>query len=385
LSAGPQAASAGRIRLFDLARQNLPLADELMSAVARVAEAQAFVLGAAVEEFEASVAEYVGTRHAVGVASGTDALYLALRLLDLREGDEVITSPFSCFATAGAIANAGGRVVMADIEPRTFNLDPAAVVAAVSRRTRAIVPAHLFGQMARMDPLLEIARERGLWVIEDAAQALGAKALVGGHWRSAGTVGAVGCFSFYPTKNLGGWGDGGLVVTDDPALAERLRRLRVHGASYARTRYVHDEIGINSRLDAVQAAVLQVKLRHLPGWTETRRARAAWYDRRLADVEGIVTPAAEPDRFHVYSLYTVRAQRRDELRRHLAERDIESGIYYPRPLHLQPCFSHLSYGAGDFPEAERAAQEALSLPLYPELGVAEMERVADAVAEFYGA
>jgi dTDP-4-amino-4,6-dideoxygalactose transaminase len=372
-----------RIRLFDLARQNRPLADELMSAVARVAEAQSFVLGAVVAAFETAVAEYLDARHAIGVASGTDALYLSLRALRLAEGDEVITSPFTFFATAGAIANAGGRIVLADIEPDTFNLDPAAAAAAVSDRTRAIVPVHLFGQMARMDPLLELARERGLWVIEDAAQAIGAKALVGGRWRAAGTVGTVACFSFYPTKNLGGWGDGGLITTDDPELAERLRRLRVHGADYAQGRYVHDEIGTNSRLDAIQAAVLHVKLRHLPGWTEARRVRAAWYDRRLADVDGIVTPPAAPDRFHVYSLYTVRARRRDELRRYLAGRGIETGVYYPRPLHLQPCLAHLGYGPGDFPEAERAAGEVLSLPLYPELEIAEMERVADAIEAFY--
>jgi len=379
------AGTASKIHLFDLARQNMPIADELLAAVAQVAGAQGFVLGATVSDFEESVAQYLGVSHSAGVASGTDALYLALRLLDLEPGDEVVTSPFTFFASAGAIANAGGRVVLADIDPRTFNLDPGSVAAAVTDRTRAIIPVHLFGQMAELEPLLRLASERGLWVIEDAAQAIGAKALVDGRWHSAGAVGTLGCFSFYPTKNLGGWGDGGLVTTNDEALAGRLRSLRVHGENYARGRYVHDEVGINSRLDAIQAAVLQVKLRHLAGWTETRRSRATWYDQRLAETGQIVTPVAEHDRFHIYSLYTIRAQRRDELKSHLAERGIGSGIYYPLPLHRQPCFADLGYQQGEFPEAERAAAEVLSLPNYPELTLDEMERVAAAITEFYAA
>ena len=374
-----------KIQLFDLARQNLPIADELMSAVARTASAQSFVLGATVKEFEESVAEYLGSTHAVGVASGTDAIYLALRALDLDDGDEVITSPFTFFATAGAIVNAGGRVVLADIDPQTFALDPGAVAAAISDRTRAIVPVHLFGQMAEMEPILEVAAKRGIHVVEDAAQAIGAKALVDGRWQAAGAVGTLGCLSFYPTKNLGGWGDGGMITTNDEEVAERLRRLRVHGENYDRGRYVHDEVGINSRLDAIQAAVLQVKLRHLPGWTETRRARAAWYDQRLTSIEEIVTPVAEHDRFHIYSLYTIRAQERDALKEHLFQNGVGTGIYYPLPLHLQPCFSDLGYQRGDFPEAERAAAEVLSLPMYPELTLDEMERVAAAIGGFYAA
>jgi dTDP-4-amino-4,6-dideoxygalactose transaminase len=375
---------AARVPLLDLSRQQAPIADELLAAVRRVAEAQSFVLGAVVAEFEAAAAKYVGAAHAIGVGSGTDALYLALRLLDLQPGDEIITSPFTFFATAGAVVNAGGRPLFADIDPQTFNLEPAAVAAAVSERTRAIIPVHLFGQMAELDPLIALAAELGLWVIEDAAQSLGAKTLASGHWRSAGTVGQVGCFSFYPTKNLGGWGDGGLVTTSDDALAERVRRLRVHGENPALGRYMHEEVGIASRLDALQAAVLQVKLRQLPGWTETRRARAVWYDQQLAGISGITTPQARADCFHVYNLYTVRAQRRDELRAHLEARGIGSAIYYPLPLHLQPCFADLGYRAGDFPEAERAAREVLSLPLFPGLTQAEQERVVKAVREFYG-
>jgi dTDP-4-amino-4,6-dideoxygalactose transaminase len=269
------------IPLLDLRRQNEPIAEELMEAVGRVASSQGFVLGATVAEFEEAVAEYTGATHAIGVASGTDALYLSLRALDLAPGDEVITSPFTFFATAGAVENVGGQLVFADIEPGTFNIDPAAVADAITDRTRAIIPVHLFGQMAEMQPVMDVARERGIAVIEDAAQSIGAKAAFDGGWGSAGAVGTLSCFSFYPTKNLAGWGDGGMITTNDSALADRLRRLRVHGENYASGRYVHEEVGINSRLDAIQAAVLHVKLRHLPGWTEMRRARAAYYDKEF--------------------------------------------------------------------------------------------------------
>jgi dTDP-4-amino-4,6-dideoxygalactose transaminase len=373
-----------QIPLFDLARQHAPIADELRSAAETVARSQGFVLGSVVADFETAVAKYLDVGHAVGVASGTDALYLSLRLLDLKEGDEVITSPFTFFATAGAIVNAGGRIVFADIDPDTYNIDPKTVADAVTGRTRAIIPVHLFGQMADMGPLLKLARERDLWIIEDAAQSIGAKAAIEGAWRASGALGTVGCFSFYPTKNLGGWGEGGLVATNDEQIAERLRRLRVHGEDYSSGRYVHHEVGTNSRLDAIQAAVLHVKLRQLAGWTETRRARAGWYDRRLERIEGVATPPAELDRFHVYSLYTVRAQRRDELREHLRSRGIGTGVYYPVPLHLQPCFADLGYRQGQFPEAETAAAEVLSLPVYPELSLDELERVATAIEEFYG-
>ena len=374
-----------RIPFLDLSRQHAPIADELMAAVAAVVDAQAFILGATVAEFEEAMAEYLGARHVFGVANGTDALYLSLRLLDLKPGDEVITSPFTFFATAGAIHNAGGRPVFVDIDPRTFNIDPHAIADAITERTRAIVAVHLFGQMAAMGPILELASGRGIKLIEDAAQAIGARASIDGQWRSAGTIGTLGCFSFYPTKNLGGWGDGGLVVTDDDALAERLSSLRVHGHGRGALSYQHAEVGINSRLDAVQAAVLTVKLRYLAGWIESRRAKAAFYDRRLAGIagRGVATPPAEADRFHVYHLYTIRAAGRDELKAHLAERGIGAGVYYPVCLHQQPCFSHLGYREGEFPEAERAAREVLSLPLFAELTKAELERVVAALEEFH--
>lgn len=380
-----EGSASDTIPLLDLERQHRPLASELSAALERVSDEQAFVLGETVANFEAAVADYIGAAHAVGVANGTDALYLSLRLVDLQPGDEVITTPFTFFATAGAIHNAGAHPVFVDIEAGTFNLDSAAAAAAVSDRTRAIIPVHLFGQMADLEPLRAVAAEREIMMIEDAAQAIGARGVVDGQWRRAGTVGHTGCFSFYPTKNLGGWGDGGMVVTDDDGLAARLRSLRVHGQRRGLGSYRHDEVGINSRLDSLQAAVLQVKLPRLAGWNEARRAHAAFYDRALADVEEVATPAARADRFHVYHLYTVRAQRRDELRAFLADRGIGSGIYYATPLHLQPCFASLGYGTGDFPEAERAAAEVLSLPIFPELTTSEKERVAEAIRSFYAA
>ncbi len=369
------------IPFLDLARQNLPIQEELLEAVARVAEAQNFVLGTAVRDFEAAIAEYIGVSHAVGVANGSDALYLAIRALDLQDGDEIITSPFTFFATAGAIENAGCRVVFADIDSRTFNLDAGAVSAAISDRTRVILAVHLYGQMADMAGLLRIAEDRGLAVIEDAAQSIGAKSLADGGWRSAGSIGNLGCFSFYPTKNLGGWGDGGLITTDDEQLAQKVRGLRIHGQNIGHNTYVHEEIGVNSRLDAIHAAVLHAKLSHLPSWTEARRVRAARYDQRLGGLDKLVTPAADPDRFHVYNIYTIRAQHRDELRAFLESRGVSTGLYYRLPLHLQPCFAHLGYKDGDFPEAERASREVLSLPLFPELTLEELDRVVSTIEE----
>lgn len=378
-----QQINAARIPYIDLARQNGPLMDELLDAVSAIARAQSFVLGEAVRQLESAVAEYVGARFGVGVANGTDALYLSMRALDLEPGDEIITTPFTFFGTAGAIQNAGARIVFADIEPNTFNLYPDAVADAIGARTRAIVAVHLFGQMADIGRILEVASDSGVEVIEDAAQAIGARAVVAGSWKTAGSLGLCGCFSFYPTKNLGGWGDGGLIATNDERAAERLSRLRAHGRSGGLGEHRHAEVGTNSRLDAIQAAILRAKLKHLPGWTEARRARAAAYDQALANIDGVRTPPAEHDRFHVYNLYTIRAARRDELRAHLQERGIGTAVYYPMPLHLQPCFAELGHREGEFPEAERAAREALSLPIFAELTLDEVERVAATVREFY--
>ncbi len=368
-----------RVPLLDLRAQFATIRDAVLPAVLGVVESQHFILGEPVRQLEERVAALCGVAHGVGCASGTDALLLALKALDLAPGDEVITSPFSFFATAGTIHNAGGVPVFVDIDPATFNLRADLVAEAVGPRTRGIVPVHLFGQMAVMEPLLALAEAHGLAVLEDAAQAIGARRRIGGAWRPAGGLGMAGAFSFFPTKNLGGWGDGGMIVTTDGTLADRLRRLRTHGGA---KEYHHDEVGTNSRLDTIQAAVLLAKLPHLAEWNAVRRAHAAAYDAALGDVDGVETPAVDPCNEHIYHQYTVRSRRRDALKAHLAARGVGSAVYYPRPLHLQPCFAPLGYRAGQLPEAERASEEVLSLPVYPELTAAQRDAVIDAVREF---
>ncbi len=368
------------VPLLDLKGQFDAIRDDVMTALLEVVESQQFIMGGAVGKLEADLAAFCRTRCAIACASGTDALLLSLKALDLRPGDEVITTGFTFFATAGAIHNAGGRPVFVDIEPGTFNLDPQCVEAALTDRTRAIVPVHLFGQMAPMEPLRRIARERGLAVIEDAAQAIGARQRLGGEWRMAGELGTTGAFSFFPSKNLGAWGDGGLIVTQDDALAARLRRLRTHGGA---KEYAHEEVGYNSRLDTLQAAVLRAKLPHLSGWNAARRSRAGRYDAALASVAGITIPPVAEGNEHVYHQYTIRAPRRDALQAHLKAAGIGSKVYYPGPLHLQPCFTHLGYRAGQLPESERAAGEVLSLPIYPELTDEAIETVAGAIRAFF--
>jgi len=371
------------VPLLDLKRQYRSIATEIRQRMDAVIEGQAFILGRPVEELEAEIASFLDVRHAIGVASGTDALLLPLKALDLSPGDEVITTPFTFFATAGAIHNAGGRPVFVDIEADTLNLDPERVEDAITPRTRAIVPVHLFGQMAEMGPIREIADRHGLFVLEDAAQAIGARQRVDGEWRTTGQLGDAAAFSFFPSKNLGGFGDGGMIVTDDPDLAQRLRRLRVHGGL---TMYHHEEVGTNSRLDALQAAVLLAKLPHLEGWSAARRRNVEWYDERFAPLEEagrVRRPVIRGHNASVYNQYTLRVEDRDALREHLARRGIGHAVYYPLPLHVQPCFAYLGYGEGDFPESERAAREVISLPVFPELTEAELEEVAGAVQEFY--
>lgn len=379
---GVTARMGTQIPLLDLTEQYAAIREEIEGALRSVIEAQRFILGPVVEELERAVAVHVGVAHAVGCASGTDAILLLLRALGARPGDEAIVPAFTFFATAGAAWNAGFRPVFCDVDPATFNVTLEAVDAAWSRRTRAVIPVHLFGQMAPVEAVRALARERGAFVLEDAAQAMGARRRIAGRWIAAGAAGDAGAFSFFPTKNLGGFGDGGLVTTDDPKLAERVRKLRVHGGEKM---YHHEMVGTNSRLDALQAAVLAAKLGHLDQWNEARRRNAALYDRLLAGVDGVVTPAVAQGNEHVFNQYTIRAARRDALRAHLERRGIGSGIYYPLPLHLQPCFGELGYREGDLPAAERLCREVLSLPVYPELGEARIERVAAAIREFYGA
>jgi dTDP-4-amino-4,6-dideoxygalactose transaminase len=344
--------------------------------VAGVVASQRFVLGPEVEALEEAIAARIGVDHAVGCASGTDAILLPLRALELEDGAEVVVPAFTFFATAGAVWNAGLRPVFADIDPVTFNLTRETLEAALTPRTRAVVVVHLFGQMAPMAPILELAEARGLAVIEDAAQSIDARQRVGGEWRAAGSVGRAGCLSFFPTKNLGAFGDGGMMTTSDPALAERLRKLRVHGG---RQMYHHEMVGTNSRLDALQAAVLRAKLPHLEAWTEERRERAARYDAAFEDVAEIVSPTVMPGNEHVYNQYTVRVPDRDGVRRRLEDAGIGTGVYYPVPLHLQECFAALGGSEGDLPESERAVREVLSLPVYPELTEAMQQAVIDAL------
>jgi dTDP-4-amino-4,6-dideoxygalactose transaminase len=368
------------VPLLNLRAQHDEIRAEIREAVERVVESQQFVLGPEVKEFERRLAEYCGVGHAIGCASGSDALLLALKAAGIGPGDEVITTPYTFFATAGAIVHAGARPVFADIEPVSFNLDPARFEDAAIQhpQARAVIPVHLFGACAQMEAIGDVARRRRIVVIEDAAQAVGAEH----KGARAGTLGAVACFSFFPTKNLGAYGDGGALTTGDADLAEGLRRLRVHGAP---ERYHYKEVGYNSRLDALQAAVLTVKLRHLDAWTAARQRNADLYRQRLAGAGlPIVLPSTQPwQSRHVYHQFTIRAARRDALRDFLAAQGIGSEVYYPKPLHLQECFAGLGYRAGDFPEAERLASEALALPVHSELQEGDIEAVAEAVRRFY--
>jgi dTDP-4-amino-4,6-dideoxygalactose transaminase len=371
-----------QVPLLDLKQQHAALREELRAALERVLDSQQFILGEDVRLLESELASYTRARHAVGCGSGSDALLLALLALDVREGAEVITTPFTFFATAGAVVRTGARPVFVDIEPRTYNIDVTKIEAAVTPRTRAVMPVHLYGQCAEMDEILRVSEKRGVSVIEDAAQAIGAHDGAGRH---AGSTGAAGCFSFYPTKNLGAAGEAGLVTTNDDKLAERLRRLRVHGGA---TEYHHDEVGFNSRLDTFQAAVLRVKLPHLDAWSDARRERADAYTRLLSEAgleEFVTPPFVRPGARHIFHQYVVRvsAPRRDPLIEHLKANGVGTKVYYPVPLHLQPCFADLGYREGDFPESERAARETLALPMFPELTRGQQEYVVETVRRFF--
>ena len=374
------------IPLLDLKAQFEELRSGTYEAIQRVVDSQAFILGETVAAFERDLATYTGSRNAVGCASGTDALILALAALDVGPGDEVVTVPFTFFSTASCAYKVGARPRFVDIDPGTFNLDPQMLEDAIGPRTRAVLPVHLFGQCAELDAIVEVSNRHGLPVVEDAAQALGSSYLANGAtWKPAGTVGRLGCYSFFPSKNLGGFGDGGAVVTDDDGLAERVRALRVHGGVQM---YHHDWVGWNSRLDALQAAVLRVKLPHLDDWSAGRARNADRYDRLLRD-SGLVDsgdvrpPVRSAASRHIFNQYTVRVRERDRLRQHLQAEGIGHAVYYPVPLHLQPCFRDLGYREGDFPRSEAACTEVVSLPVYPELGDERQDRVIEALLRFY--
>lgn len=364
---------------LDLKAQFTGIRREVIDAVVRVLDSQHFILGPEVEALENQVAEYVAARFAVACASGSDALLLALMALEIRPDDEVITTPFTFGATAGSIARLGARPVFVDIDPDTFNIDERQIEAAITPKTRAIMPVHLFGLSAQMDAITSLAKERGLAVIEDAAQAIGSR------WKEQpiGSLGTFGCFSFFPSKNLGAAGDGGMVTTNDSELAQRLKVLRVHGT---KKKYSYDLVGMNSRLDALQAAILRVKLPYLSDWAEDRRSNACRYEELFAEyglTEIVKLPVTPETSLHVFNQYSVRVQRRDELQRHLRNQGIPTEIYYPSPLHLQPAFAYLGYRAGNFPEAETACAEVLALPIYPELRAEQQRAVVATISEFY--
>src|SRR2546425_5412560 len=366
--------------MLDLVAQYATIKDDVVSAMMKVVETQQFIMGPAVAQLETEIARLSHAKHGVGCASGTDALLLPLKALNLKPGDEVITTPFTFFATAGTIYNAGGTPVFVDIERDTFNIDPQAAEAAITSRTRAIVPVHLYGQMAVLERLLPIANARGLMIVEDAAQAIGARRKIDGRWRMAGELSWVSAFSFFPSKNLGAWGDGGMITASEDEIAARLRKLRLYGGA---KQYYHDEVGTNSRLDTIQAAVLLAKLPHLAGWSARRREHAAYYDRGLAGLPAVRSPVVDPCNEHIFHQYTLRVERRDELQAHLKSAGIGNAIYYPVPLHLQNCFRHLGHTRGRFPESERAAAEVISLPVYPELTRDQLDYVIDAIRRFY--
>lgn len=367
------------VPLLDLKAQHATIRDDVVAALMEVVDQQAFILGDPVGQLECAVAGLSQVKFAVGCANGTDAILLALRALGVGRDDEVITTPFTFFATGGAVHNVGARPVFVDIDPRTFNIDPARIPPAIGDRTRAIIVVDLFGQMAPIEQVMAVAN--GLPVVEDAAQSIGASRMIDGRKVMAGEAATIGTFSFFPSKNLGGYGDGGMMVTQDEALFEALMKLRTHGS---RRTYFHEIVGYNSRLDALQAAVLKAKLPHLEGWSAARRRNAAHYDAAFADVPEITTPYIDPANTSIYNQYTIRVASRDALQTHLKARGIGSNVYYPLPLHLQPCFAYLGYEAGQCPEAERAAQEVLSLPVYPELTTAQLDEVVSSVRTFFG-
>ena len=371
-----QATSAPEpIPQLDLAAQYSTIAPEIREAIERVVASQQFVLGREGAALEEEVARLCGVAHGIGVASGTDALILALRACGVGAGDEVVLPPFTFVATGSAVSALGAKPVFADIHPNTYNVDPAQLERRVTSRTRAIIAVHLYGLAADMDPIVDFARARKLPVIEDNAQAIGA----GYKGRRTGSLGDVACLSFYPTKNLGAYGDAGMVVTNSSQIAARLKTLRNHGQT---AKYVSSEPGWNSRLDELQAAILRVKLRHLPGWQRARRAHAAEYTRHFSQLPGIMPPLVPEGYEHVYHQYTIRVENRDALQRVLAEQKIGSNVYYPVPLHLQTLYASLGHKRGDFPHAEHAAEEVLSLPMYPELRASQLGRVAEIVTQF---
>jgi dTDP-4-amino-4,6-dideoxygalactose transaminase len=375
-----------KVPFFDLTAQFKSIEEEIKSALDEVFKTQQFILGSHVQALEEKIAQYCRTRYAMGVASGSDALLLSLIALGIGTGDEVLIPPFTFFATAGSVSRLGAIPVFVDIDPETYNIDPSKIEEKITARTKAIIPVHLFGQCSNMDPILQIAKTKKLFVIEDAAQALGAeyRPEAGSEGRRAGQIGDLGCFSFYPTKNLGAFGDAGMVVTDHPDFAEKVRLLRVHGSQ---PKYFHKWIGINSRLDTMQASILLVKFKYLETWTLERQKKAERYQLLFRDVlssaYGLKLPTIQYQNRHIFHQYVIRVPERDQLKKFLTEGGIGTDIYYPLPLHLQECFSFLKYKRGDLPNSERASEEVLALPIYPELTEDQQVAVVERIKAFY--
>jgi dTDP-4-amino-4,6-dideoxygalactose transaminase len=367
-----------KVPMLDLSEQYAALKPEIMVALDEVMSSSRFILGDNVKKLEADVAKYSNTKFAVGVGNGSDAIHISLQACGVKEGDEVITTPFTFFATGGAIARAGAKPVFVDIDPITFNIDPSKIEAAITPNTKAIIPVHLYGQMADMDPIVEIAKKHNLAVVEDAAQAIGSKY----KGKAVGELGTTATYSFFPTKNLGAYGDGGMIVTNDQDIAEKMGVIRVHGS---KPKYYHHVLGYNSRLDELQAAVLNVKFPHLDEWSKLRREKAETYTQLLKEMIGdrIVTPVEAEDRYHVFHQYTIRVENRDEVQKFLSERGVSTMVYYPLPLHVQPVFKDLGYKEGDFPVAEKAAREALSLPMFPELKIEQQTYVVEQLKAYF--
>lgn len=367
------------VPLLDLKAQHATIRDEVVQQLMKVVDDQAFILGEPVQKLECEVAGLSKTRYAVGCANGTDAILIAMRALDIGRGDEVVTTPFTFFATAGTIHNVGATPVFVDIDPKTYNIRPDLAAAAVTSKTKAVIPVDLFGQMAAIEEVRRLLPT--MPIIEDAAQSIGARRKINGEWTMAGQMATICTYSFFPSKNLGGYGDGGMIVTQDETIFKRLMRLRTHGSVQT---YYHEEVGYNSRLDALQAAVLLAKLPHLAAWSQARRDNAAFYTQAFADIAEIVPPFIDPANESIYNQYTIRVQQRDALKDHLKAKGIGHSVYYPLPLHLQPCFAYLGYKEGTCPEAEKAAKEVVSLPVFPELTAAQRDEVVAAVRSFFG-
>jgi len=365
-----------QVPFLDLKREYASIRDEIDQAIIKVLNNTQFILGPEVKSLEEEIARYCQTKYAIGVASGTDALLLSLRAFGIEPGDEVITSTFSFFSSAGVIANLKAKPIFVDIDPLTYNIDPQQIEKKITRKTKAIMPVHLFGQCADMDSILELAKKYNIKVVEDAAQSIGAKY----KGKKAGSMGDTGCFSFYPTKNLGAAGDGGMVVTNNQDLSERIRLLRVHGQ---KSKYSHSIVGYNSRLDTLQAAILRVKLKYLDAWHEKRRTNATYYDKPFKDTD-IITPKIESFNYHIYNQYTIAVKNRDKLKEHLTQNQIGFDTYYPVPLHVQKCFEELGYKKGNLPDSERKALEVISLPIYPGLTKEEQDYVIERIKDFIG-